>query len=200
MFLVWFVHFCILHVFVTSICVYLRRTIRMNLSPFQRLLQMLWFFCCWFSSSVFLHTSFNPVFFSIESFTERTRYETQIWQWLYELWLVFREMDMFMLLQTYSTFYDFHSWFLTSCRFFSLLPFFNGQKTQTLVCVVHWKDAFFMLFLWNHIKIWIISIYFMIRFFRRFLLQFLEPKYRYFTSWRQQTNISTILGAGGMNL
>lgn len=148
----------------------------------------------------FLAHIFQSCLFSIESFTERTRYETQIWQWLYELWLVFREMDMFMLLQTYSTFYDFHSWFLTSCRFFSLLPFFNGQKTQTRVCVVHWKDAFFMLFLWNHIKIWIISIYFMIRSFRHFLLQFLEPKYRNFTSWRQQTNISTILGAGGMNL
>lgn len=126
-------HFCIFDAEILLLqCRYLMQTIQRSFSPLQHLFDMLWFFFCFdFSSCVLLHTSFSSVLFFCQWILRRTRYKIRTWQWLYELWLVFSEMDMFMLTANiYSIFMIFTLDFFWLHVAFSLAFFLMGQEKK----------------------------------------------------------------------
>lgn len=112
------------------------------------LLQMQWFFffVCFGSHLMhpILHTWFFQSYFQWSS-KERMNKVTnrrRIWQWLYDLWLVFCEMDMFMLWQKCLI-------FMILLLIFSLCMFFlmvSKKKTQHFLYELIGRMVHFMPF------------------------------------------------------
>lgn len=90
-----------------------------------------------------LHTFLNPCFFHCDLKTHmHTAKQTRLWQWLYDLWLVFSEMDMLILYRTFQTYETFMILLLVSNFVLLFRLYFLMVQTRNIVWSYR-KDVFY---------------------------------------------------------
>lgn len=116
---------------------YTRKTSSISALVPNAVIFFFWFFCA------VLHTFLNPCFFHCDPKTHmHTAKQTRLWQWLYDLWLVFSEMDMLILYRTFQTYETFMILLLVSNFVLLFRLYFLMVQTRNIVWSYR-KDVFY---------------------------------------------------------